>query len=212
LSHRRLWIIDPLDGTSNFLAKGDEYCVSIGLSVEGRAVLGVVYNPAHDQLFAGYARNGVMHNGLRVRMSEASKLDGARICVSRKEWQAGLRGINNLWPVSRVASMAYKLARVACGLDDATFSLKRRKEWGICAGVALIEAAGGCATLLDGSEIRFNRPLPKQPSGIIAAGPKLHRALLAVFQLCGHTPETRSPAPVKPISKPHTYWYSRAAR
>jgi 3'-phosphoadenosine 5'-phosphosulfate (PAPS) 3'-phosphatase len=75
--------------------------------------------------------------------------------------------------------MAYKLARVAAGLDDGAVSFKRRKEWGTCAGVALVLAAGGRATLLDGDAITFNRAEPKQARGMLAAGcAELHHLLL----------------------------------
>jgi len=74
--------------------------------------------------------------------------------------------------------MAYKLARVAAGLSDGAFSFKRRREWGSCAGVALVVAAGGRATLLDGTAPAFNRRPGEPPVGLIAAGAGLHPALL----------------------------------
>jgi myo-inositol-1(or 4)-monophosphatase len=77
-----------------------------------------------------------------------------------------------------MASIAYKLARVAAGLDDGMFSVLPRKQWDTCAGVALVRAAGGRATLLDGQDIRFNRPALKQPVGMVAGGPRLHALLL----------------------------------
>jgi myo-inositol-1(or 4)-monophosphatase len=178
LSNERVWIVDPLDSTSNFLEKGDEYCVSIGLSIHGRSILGVIYNPARDELFTGYEGRGVSLNGSPRSVSNTESLEDARLGVSRKEWRGSLNRMNITLPVTPIASMSYKLARVAGGMDDGTFSLKRRKEWGTCAGVALVTAAGGRATLLDGSEIRFNRRVLRQRSGMIAAGPALHQTLL----------------------------------
>jgi 3'-phosphoadenosine 5'-phosphosulfate (PAPS) 3'-phosphatase len=81
--------------------------------------------------------------------------------------------------------MAHKLARVAVGRDDAAISMKPRKEWGTCAGVALVHAAGGRATLLDGGEIRFNRPQARQPLGMVAATPALHELLVAALAPVG---------------------------
>jgi myo-inositol-1(or 4)-monophosphatase len=178
LSKMRVWIVDPLDSTSNFAEQGNEYSVSIGLAVAGRAVLGVVYNPTRDEMVAGYEGAGVTLNGCPAHVTDASDLERARLTVSRKEWKRGLTGLARTLPVVPVASMAYKLARVAAGFDDAAFSAARRKEWGTCAGVALVRAAGGCATLLDGSEIAFNRPEPRQSMGMVASGPRLHRVLL----------------------------------
>ncbi len=177
LSRPRVWIVDPLDGTSNYAAGGDEYCVSIGLAVNGDAVLGVIYNPARDEMVAGGQEHGVTLNGRPVRMSHARHLATARLTVSRKEWQ-----VIDGWTITPRASMAYKLARVAAGLDDGVFTAIARKEWGACAGVALLLAAGGRATLLNGSPIRFNRPELKQPMGMLAAGPELHAALRASLE------------------------------
>ncbi len=182
LSSPRVWIVDPLDSTSNYTEHGDEYSVSIGLSLEGRPALGVVYNPARNELFAGYQGVGVTLNGSPVRVSDVSDLERARLTVSRKEWRRGLDKFATTLMITPVASMAYKLARVAAGLDDGVFSAVPRKEWGTCAGVALVLAAGGYASLLDGREISFNRPERRQPLGMVAAGPGLHRALLETLR------------------------------
>jgi myo-inositol-1(or 4)-monophosphatase len=187
LSRSRVWIVDPLDSTSNFTEHGDEYSISIGLAIDGRAALGVVYNPARDELFAGYQGAGVTLNGSPVRVSEVKDLAQARLTVSRKEWRRGLDELRATLPIRPVASMAYKLARVAAGLDDGVFSRVPRKEWGTCAGVALVLAAGGCATLLDGREIGFNRAEPRQPLGMVAAGPGLHRRLLEALRSVAST-------------------------
>jgi fructose-1,6-bisphosphatase/inositol monophosphatase family enzyme/glutathione synthase/RimK-type ligase-like ATP-grasp enzyme len=178
----RVWIVDPLDATSNYAERGDEYCVSIGLSISGRPALGVVYNPARRELVAGYRGAGVTLNGSSAAVRDLATLDGARLHVSRKEWRRGLRERAASLPIEPMASMAYKLARVAAGLSDGTFSLVPRKEWGTCAGVALVLAAGGRATLLDGAEISFNRSAPRQGLGMVAAGPRLHPLLLGALR------------------------------
>lgn len=177
LAHWRVWIVDPLDGTSDFIAGGDEFSVSIGLAVGGEAMVGAVYNPVREELFAGAAGLGVWRNGVDARPSEVAELQAARISVSRKE-RAQLALLAPGLALTPITSMSYKLARVAAGIDDAALSRKRRKEWGSCAGVALVLAAGGCATLLDGSAIRFNRAERTQPLGMVAAGARLHASLV----------------------------------
>ncbi|HEY6909430.1 MAG TPA: 3'(2'),5'-bisphosphate nucleotidase CysQ [Myxococcales bacterium] len=172
----RVWIVDPLDGTSNYVAGGDEYVVSIGLSEGGVAVLGVVYNPVRDELFAGAAGRGLTLNGAPRAVTAAASLRDAALLFSRKEWERGL-SLAGAKP-ALMASMAHKLARVAAGMADGVFSLKTRKEWGSCAGVALVTAAGGLCTHLDGAPVRFNRSAPPPP-GLLAAGPALHALLLA---------------------------------
>ncbi|HET9579464.1 MAG TPA: 3'(2'),5'-bisphosphate nucleotidase CysQ [Usitatibacter sp.] len=177
LFHSRVWIVDPLDGTSDFIAGGDEFTVSIGLALDGRPVLGAIYNPVRDELFAGAVGVGATRNGSAIVASDADDLRRARIVVSRKEHE----GLAKLVPgvaLAPMTSMSYKLARVAAGLEDGALSRKCRKEWGSCAGVALVLAAGGQATLLDGADIRFNRAEPKQPLGMVAAGSRLHPQLV----------------------------------
>jgi myo-inositol-1(or 4)-monophosphatase len=185
LTARRVWIVDPLDSTSNFIDNGNEYAVSIGLAIEGEAVLGVVYAPAREQLFAGAEQLGVRVNGIPVRISVVSDLAQARVTVSRKEWRRGFTTLPGGRPLLPLASMAHKLARVAAGLDDAVVSTKARKEWGMCAGVALVRAAGGHITRLDGRPVAFNREAVRPTHGVVAANRTLHALLLEQLRAAG---------------------------
>ncbi len=181
LALRRVWIVDPIDATSDYARGGCEHAVSIGLAVDGTAVLGVVYNPATEELVRGALDVGVTLNGARAATTDTSSVGPARITASRKEWARGLDRVAPHIAVTPVASMAYKLARVAAGLDDGTISEKARGEWGSCAGVALVHAAGGIVTHLDGQRPRFNRLPDDRPAGLIAAGAALHQRLLTAF-------------------------------
>ncbi len=181
LAQRRVWIVDPLDGTSNFIARGNEFCVSIGLAVDGRPALGVIYNPMRRELYAGAADAGMTMNGTAAHVSRACDIDTARMSISPKE-ASQLTGLLPCGELVAISSMAYKLARVAAGLDDAVLSRKPRKEWGTCAGTALVLAAGGRVSLLDGTQLRFNRAERLQPLGMVAAGPALHALLLAALR------------------------------
>jgi myo-inositol-1(or 4)-monophosphatase len=181
LGHRRVWIVDPLDGTSTYVAGGDEFCVSIGLAVDGRPSVGAVFNPCRDELMVGAIGQGVTLNGAPTGISEVDSLLRARVSTSRRDVARGLLPELGAASVTVVASMAYKLARVSAGLDDATLSAVPRKEWGTCAGVALVLAAGGRATLLDGTAIRYNRTELRQPLGMVAASPSLHSELLVAL-------------------------------
>ena len=180
-ARRRVWIVDPIDATGDFVRGGNEHAVSIGLAVDGIAVLGVVYNPATDELVCGGLGVGVTLNGAEVRTTATFAVAGARIACSRKELDRGLDRVSSHIAVTPVASMAYKLARVAAGLDDGAISEKARGEWGSCAGVALARAAGGVVTYLDGKAPRFNRIPGERPLGLIAAGPTLRPRLLEAF-------------------------------
>jgi myo-inositol-1(or 4)-monophosphatase len=175
----RVWMIDPLDGVSNFAACGDEFSVAIGMAIDGEATLGVIYNPMRDELFAGYRDFGVILNETGVHVSSAHTLHSCFVTVSRREWSHGtLPDTITPFRMIPMAGTAYKLARVAAGLDDGMFSLKPRPEWSTCAGVALVKSGGGLVTALNGEFIRCNRPDLRQSVGMIAAGPGIHASLL----------------------------------
>jgi myo-inositol-1(or 4)-monophosphatase len=178
----RVWMIDPLDGVTNFLACGDEFSISIGLTIEGEACLGVIYNPMRDELFAGTRDGGVRLNGAPVNVSRVFSLESSFVTVSRREWTNTVHDAAVPFRMVAMAGTAYKLARVAAGLDDGMFSLKPRPEWATCAGMALVKSAGGLVTALNGEFIRCNRADLRQQVGMVAAGPGIHSSLLRCLQ------------------------------
>ena len=182
LNFERVWIVDPIDGTSSYAAGFEHFAVSIGLAVLGEAVLGVVYNPAKGELIAGALGLGVTLNGVPVTATRTSSVTDARLLVSSSEWRAGLNAFQTRLPIQPISSIAYKLGLVAAGLADGTFTANARFEWDVCAGVALVTAAGGVATLRDGSRIVFNSPSPRLNWGILAAGSGLYAPLLEALQ------------------------------
>lgn len=184
---RRVWVVDPLDGTKEFVEGLPEWCVSIGLVEDGRAVAGGIFNPAAKFLAIGADGVGCYLNGMRATISDARDLNQATVLASRSEVR---RGEWERWDGGEVAveamgSVAYKLARVACGLADATWTLVPKHEWDVAAGVALVRAAGGWAKTLDGEDPRFNQPRPWL-SGLIAAAPGLASMLTPQFLLPGN--------------------------
>lgn len=179
--NQRVWFVDPLDSTSNYVQQGDEYSLSIGLAVKGQAILGVVYNPSRDELFGGYCGRGAFCNHAPVACtSTGADSHPPRLLVSRKEWKRGLSTLSGNMVVQPMASMAYKLARVASGKEDAVFSLKTRKPWGTCAGTALVLAAGGRVTSLDAAPLVFDCRGPRTFNGMAAANRNLHPSILVL--------------------------------
>ncbi|WP_293909633.1 3'(2'),5'-bisphosphate nucleotidase CysQ [Deinococcus sp.] len=166
LSKSRVWIIDPIDGTKEYVEGSPDFCVSIGLSVNGEAVLGVVYAPAHQDLYLGVVGDGVWHNGTSSGFS-ARPPETAVIGVSDTEHKRELHQypIRNMQPSG---SIALKLALIASGALDATFTMSPRSEWDIAAGMALIRAAGGVTTRRGGAAIALNSPQPSIRRGLVA--------------------------------------------
>jgi myo-inositol-1(or 4)-monophosphatase len=121
LAHNVVWVVDPLDGTREFVDGIPEWCISIGLVIEGQAVAGGVYNPASREMFLGGIRSGVVYNGCQVGKPLPKSLDGALVLASRQEYLRGdwARFEGRGFTVRPVGSVAYKLGLVAAGLADA---------------------------------------------------------------------------------------------
>ncbi|HET9177459.1 MAG TPA: 3'(2'),5'-bisphosphate nucleotidase CysQ [Terriglobia bacterium] len=159
LNNDRVWIVDPIGGTREFIAGVPEYCVSIAFVQQGVAVAGGIMNPATHETFLGAAGAGVTYMGEDVPVAAAASLAGATVLASRREvmrgeWEAFR---NSGFAIRPLGSVAYKLARVAAGLADATWTLTPKHEWDVAAGVALMEASGGFVGTLDFRRPMFNR-------------------------------------------------------
>ncbi|HEY9157196.1 3'(2'),5'-bisphosphate nucleotidase CysQ [Candidatus Binatus sp.] len=180
LKCRRVWIVDPLDGTKEFIKGIPEFAVAIALVEDGVPVLGVTYNPIKREMYWAARGVGCHLNARRVRVTRKRTLKGATVLASRSEtargeWQA-FRGVLK---VSPTGSVAYKLAMVAAGNADATFTRSPKSEWDIASGAALVIEAGGVITDIKGREIRFNQRNVKL-EGLIADNTALHAALMKV--------------------------------
>lgn len=173
LEHSRVWIVDPLDGTKEFVQDIPEWCVSVGLVVDGRAVAGGIANPATGETVVGAVGAGVTCNREPTRVRDGEPPDRYEVLASRSEvgrgeWEDFQ---DEGFDVRPCGSVAYKMALVAAGKTDATWTLVPKNEWDVAAGTALVMAAGGVVVRKDGEAPRFNRPDTLLP-GLLAAGPK----------------------------------------
>ena len=170
LGCRRVWIVDPVDGTREFVEGLPEWCISIGLAEDGRAVAGGIYNPAAGNLVLGSRETGVTLNGEPARVSGRGELEGALVMASRSEMRRGewerFRGRG--FRIEASGSVAYKLAQVAAGLADATWTLVPKHEWDVAAGAALVAAGGGEVFTPTRAAPEFNRVRPRF-TGFVAA-------------------------------------------
>jgi myo-inositol-1(or 4)-monophosphatase len=182
LDRSRVWIVDPLDGTKEFIQHIPELCVCIALVEDGAPVVGVEFNPITDELFAAARGGGVRVNGRPAHTSDVAELAAARILASRSEDKRGEWDVFK--PRVRVeltGSVAFKLALIAAGRGDGTFSLTPKHEWDICAGAALLLEGGGRITDCYGQPLRFNQERPLLP-GIIATNAPLFDGIRALIQ------------------------------
>jgi myo-inositol-1(or 4)-monophosphatase len=183
LQRSRVWVVDPLDGTREFVKGIPEFCVSIGYVEDGRPVAGGIYNPATDETFLGSLDSGVLYNGKPSQPSQRKSLDCALVLASRSEVKRGeWKAFENLnLNIRPMGSVAYKLALVAAGLADVTFTLTPKNEWDVVAGAALVQSAGGFVSTLEKTDLIANRRDPLL-SGLLACGPFLKSQLLALVE------------------------------
>jgi len=149
-----LWIVDPLDGTTNFAHNYPAYCVSIGLEVEGENVLGVVYDPVHDEMFSAVKGRGAYLNRTPIHVSRQDKLSRSLLATGfpydiAETKEDNLDNFARMYKVAqgirRGGSAALDLCYVACGRFDGFWELKLH-PWDCAAGVVIIRGAGGKVT------------------------------------------------------------------
>ncbi|HTO86039.1 MAG TPA: inositol monophosphatase family protein [Thermoanaerobaculia bacterium] len=162
---RRTWIIDPLDGTSNFIAGFPFWCVSIAASERGEPVAGVVWDPLRGELYAGERGAGAFRNETRLTVTERQGVEGSFLATGfpfrcRDKIDVYLALFRALFlearAIRRAGSAALDLANVAAGVFDGFFEF-RLSPWDIAAGAVLIEEAGGVLTDFGGGRRYFER-------------------------------------------------------
>jgi myo-inositol-1(or 4)-monophosphatase len=174
------WIIDPLDGTTNFLHGVPQFAVSIALKIKGRLDIGVVYDPIKEEMFTASRGEGALLNDHKIRVSNRKDLSGALLGTGlpyrdfrfMENYLGMLKDfMQETAGVRRPGSAALDLAYVACGRTDGFWELGL-KEWDMAAGALLIREAGGIVTDIAGGE-RF-----LETGNVIAGGIKVHNAML----------------------------------
>ncbi|MDQ1093665.1 myo-inositol-1(or 4)-monophosphatase [Xanthomonas sacchari] len=194
---RYMWVIDPLDGTSNYLRGFPHYCVSIALVENGEPVDAVIFDPLRNELFTASRGNGAVLNDRRIRVSERKELNGAMVHTGfapreRKRASPQLKCVDALLvqaeDIRRTGSAALDLAYVACGRSDAFFEAGV-KAWDIAAGVLLVREAGGRVTDFKGGTLgRIDDRGPPQFQ-VVAGNLKVGDALQKLIVNTGYAGE-----------------------
>lgn len=166
------WIVDPLDGTREFVEGLPEFCASVAAVENGVPTAGGVLNPATGIRIAAAKGTGVFVNDEPITPRPPKLLTEMMVLASRSEVRRGewQDVVNTGIQITPMGSVAYKMALVAAGMADATWTLVPKHEWDVAGGAALLEAAGGSAVGLDGRPLTFNNPDPLL-DGVIAVPP-----------------------------------------
>jgi myo-inositol-1(or 4)-monophosphatase len=183
LDKSRVWVVDPLDGTREFVQGIPEFCVSVAMVENGIPVAGGICNPATNEIVIGSLESGITYNGQAAEPSQRVTLDGAVILASRSELKRGewAQFKSSTSIVKPMGSVAYKLGLVAAGKAEVTFTLTPKNEWDVAAGAALVQAAGGFVRTLDNQPLRCNLRNPLL-SGLIACGPNMKDELMEMLR------------------------------
>ena len=178
-----LWIIDPLDGTTNFAHGYPAYCVSIGLEYEGRCVLGAIFDPSRNELFTAIEHRGAQLNGRAIHVSNTATLDGS-LLVTGFAYDIRETPRNNLdhfvkfalkaQGLRRTGSAALDLCYVAAGRFDGFWEV-RLNPWDMAAGAVIAREAGGRLTDFSGQDLSI------YGQELVASNGQIHEAMLAVL-------------------------------
>ncbi|GAB4145403.1 MAG: inositol monophosphatase family protein [Planctomycetaceae bacterium] len=159
------WVIDPLDGTSNYVHRFPYYAVSIALECDKELIVGVIYDPNRDEMFTAIHGEGAHLNGAPIRPTGVTAIEEAMVVASLPVHvgpndvavKRFLRVLSKAQTVQRTGSAALNLCYVAAGRMDAYFSTSL-KPWDMAAGALIVSEAGGCVGTLDGKPLKIEVP------------------------------------------------------
>ena len=176
LGRRRVFVIDPIDGTRSFVEGSDTWAHSIAVVEDGVPVAGVVYLPAKDRLYSAALGSGAFLNGAPITprfATDKPEVLAARPVTEARHWKDGQ--VPDFRRVYR-PSLAYRMALVAQGRFDGMLTLRPCWEWDVAAGEVILREAGALCTDRTGAACRFNNEVPLVP-GLLAGSPTVHDGL-----------------------------------
>jgi 3'(2'), 5'-bisphosphate nucleotidase len=185
LEEERVWIVDPLDGTTEFINETGEFSVQIALARLGYPALGVVYQPVKERLF--YAVQGwgayEIHNGRTAPLQVSTEASLAKMCMvaSRSHFSPLIeraREVLGIQTVDRLGSVGLKVGLLARGKCDLYLATTVVKEWDLCAPHALLAEAGGILTTLAGESLVYNKADVTERRGLIGSNGLNHRQIV----------------------------------
>ena len=170
LDKERTWVVDPLDGTKEFIEGVPHFVVSVALVENGNPIIGVLFNPVTKELFTASNSEGAFLDDKPIRCLTKDEVRDMVILNSRAETQRGLWTPfdGTFGELRAIGSVAYKLGLTAAGKADIFASLRPKNEWDICAGNCIINEAGGKLIDLRGNRVIFNQEKTLIEPGLIA--------------------------------------------
>ena len=188
LEKERVWIVDPLDGTTEFITETGDFVVQIALTLRGQPLLGVIYHPVKRRLFYAVRGRGAyqVYAGRTARLHVSAKTDPAQMCLvaSRSHYSAFIEAARQtlgIGEVSRMGSVGLKVGLLAQGGCDLYLATNVAKEWDICAPHALLLEAGGVLTDLCGEPPTYNKAEVAECRGLIGSNGQAHAQIVEML-------------------------------
>ncbi|MBV9532515.1 MAG: 3'(2'),5'-bisphosphate nucleotidase CysQ [Bradyrhizobium sp.] len=181
LSRRRVWTVDPIDGTRSYLAGREDWCVSVALVEDCAPLLAAVFAPASGEFFFAMRGQGTRRNGAKVHATRGTGLDFSRVAGPRTVVERLERDKGEIALHPRIASLALRLCRVAEGSLDAAFAGGQSHDWDLAAAHLIVQEADGKISELSGRGIVYNRR-DVTHGMLVAAGLDRHARIVAHFK------------------------------
>lgn len=189
LESKRVWIVDPLDGTSDFVNRTGEFTIMVALVEKFKPVFGIIYWPLKDILYV--ARDGYgayqLINGIwnKVKVSKINNLTESRVIVSRfHHSEIETRVLNKISFASQsFAGSSLKVLKICSGDAEVYFATNNKmKQWDTCAAYCLVKEAGGRMTDLDGNDIEYNTKTVNHENGILVTNGNIHDQIINIIK------------------------------
>ena len=181
LGARRVWIVDPIDGTRSFIARRPDWTISVALVEGDRPVVAALYAPVSEELFLAVAGAGATRNGARIKTTPGDAIEGARI-AGPKGYLDRLATVAPAFAVlPKIQSLALRLARVADGTLDAALASRTSRDWDLAAADLLVHEAGGALTTVGGMKLAYNGVTTVHDE-LVAAGLMRHQTLAVLIR------------------------------
>ncbi len=181
LGAKRVWIVDPIDGTRAFLKNIPEFTVCTALVEDGATIAAAVFNPAKDEFFEATLGGGAWLNGAAMAASDQTDVKTAHFLASRRTlesrfWPWAPEDINSTW----MNSIAYRMVLIGAGRYDAALSFNGKSDWDLAAADLIVREAGCRNTTMAGAGFSFNQATTRHPD-LITSAPGLYDAVRALL-------------------------------
>jgi len=189
LNHKKIWIIDPLDGTTDFVNKTGEFTIMIALVENNKPILGIIYWPTKDQLYLAQSGQGAFllnqGNWTNLSVSTISKLEKCRAVGSRHHISEKEQNLLTLLNVSKFTSKgsSLKVGDISSGKAEIYFTTTNKmKQWDTCASYCIIKEAGGKMTDMHGNDLKYNTDLVNHENGLLVTNGLIHNKIIKNFK------------------------------